>query len=104
MNADSLDSLTERVLGAIFEVSNTLGIGFLEKVYPRALLGELGLRGIPDPIPVWISGSQKSDNNVLYRAIGKYRAIGGRLHRAAALVLSASRRSTRSVTSRLVFV
>ena len=47
MNAERLDSLTERVLGAIFEVSNTLGAGFLEKVYPRALLRELGLRGIP---------------------------------------------------------
>jgi GxxExxY protein len=34
------------VLGAVFEVSNTLGAGFLEKVYERALLGELGLRGI----------------------------------------------------------
>jgi GxxExxY protein len=45
MNAD-LDSLTERVLGAVFEVSNTLGAGFLEKVYERALLTELGLRGI----------------------------------------------------------
>ena len=33
MNADNLDSLTERVLGAVFEVSNTLGAGFLEKVY-----------------------------------------------------------------------
>ena len=40
------DSLTERVLGAVFEVSNTLGAGFLEKVYERALLKELGLRGI----------------------------------------------------------
>jgi GxxExxY protein len=40
------DSLTERVLGAIFEVSNTLGAGFLEKVYQRALLTELHLRGI----------------------------------------------------------
>jgi GxxExxY protein len=47
MNADRLDSLTERVPGAIFEVSNTLGAGFLEKVYPRALLRELGLGGIP---------------------------------------------------------
>jgi hypothetical protein len=28
-----LDSLTERVLGAVFEVTNTLGAGFLEKVY-----------------------------------------------------------------------
>jgi len=40
------DLLTERVLGAIFEVSNTLGSGFLEKVYERALLRELSLRGI----------------------------------------------------------
>jgi len=41
-----IDSLTESVLGAVFEVSNTLGAGFLEKVYERALLRELGLRGI----------------------------------------------------------
>jgi GxxExxY protein len=43
---ESLDSLTERVLAAVFEVSNTLGAGFLEKVYERALLRELALRGI----------------------------------------------------------
>jgi GxxExxY protein len=42
----SLDSLSERVLGAIFEVSNTLGAGFLDRVYERALLIELGFRGI----------------------------------------------------------
>ena len=41
-----LDSLTERVVGAVFEVSNTLGAGFLEKVYQRALLAELRLRGM----------------------------------------------------------
>ena len=49
MNADEHrcpDSLTERVIGAILEVSNVLGAGFLEKVYERALLHELGLRGI----------------------------------------------------------
>jgi GxxExxY protein len=40
------DSLTERVLGAVFEVSNTLGAGFLEKVYLHALVRELSLRGI----------------------------------------------------------
>ncbi len=40
------DDLTNRVIGAIFEVSNTLGAGFLEKVYQRALLHELRLRGI----------------------------------------------------------
>jgi len=49
MNADergSFDALTETVLGAIFEVANTLGAGFLEKVYQRALLKELGIRGL----------------------------------------------------------
>jgi GxxExxY protein len=47
MNADKyFESLTERVLGAIFEVSNALGAGFLEKVYQRALLHELRLQGI----------------------------------------------------------
>ena len=49
MNTDEhgyFDSLTERVLAAIFEVSNTLGAGFFEKVYQRALLTELRLRGI----------------------------------------------------------
>src|SRR4051812_29446947 len=53
MNADKhtdkhicLDSLTEQVIGAVFKVSNTLGAGFLEKVYQRALIIELRLRGI----------------------------------------------------------
>jgi len=49
MNTDErgyFDTLTERVPGAVFEVSNTLGAGFLEKVYQRALLHELRLRGI----------------------------------------------------------
>jgi GxxExxY protein len=49
MNTDERgfnDPLTERVLGAVFEVANTLGVGFLEKVYERALLREFALRGI----------------------------------------------------------
>ncbi len=48
MNTDEhgFDSLTEQVLAAVFEVSNTLGSGFLEKVYERALLMELTIRGI----------------------------------------------------------
>src|SRR5271170_534353 len=46
MNEDEHGCLTEKVLGAVFEVSNTLGAGFLEKVYERALLKELGIRGI----------------------------------------------------------
>ncbi len=46
------DVLTEQVLNAIFEVANTLGAGFLEKVYERALLKELSLRGIPATWPM----------------------------------------------------
>ncbi len=46
MNRTELNLLTEVVLGAAFEVSNTLGSGFLEKVYERALLRELKLRGV----------------------------------------------------------
>jgi GxxExxY protein len=49
MNIDehgSFDALTANVLGAVFEVSNALGAGFLEKVYERALVRELGLRRI----------------------------------------------------------
>ena len=48
MNADNTDlnALSEKVLGAVFEVSKTLGAGFLEKVYQRALLRELSLHGI----------------------------------------------------------
>jgi len=38
--------LTESVIGCAFEVANVLGAGFLEKVYERALMRELTLRGI----------------------------------------------------------
>ncbi|HEY4086867.1 MAG TPA: GxxExxY protein [Bryobacteraceae bacterium] len=43
---DSLNALSERVIGAVYEVANGLGAGFLEKVYERALMRELALRGI----------------------------------------------------------
>ena len=39
--------LTEVVIGAAFEVANVIGAGFLEKVYERALIHELALRGVP---------------------------------------------------------
>ena len=38
--------LTEAVIGSSFEVANVLGAGFLEKVYERALVRELALRGV----------------------------------------------------------
>lgn len=39
------DSLTEAVIGAAFAVQNTLGAGFLERVYENALAHELSKRG-----------------------------------------------------------
>ncbi len=68
MNTDKhrlLDSITERVLGAMFEVSNTLGTGFLEKVYERALLRELTFRSLSAstqvPFPVLYKGQSVGD-------------------------------------------
>src|SRR5919197_6587652 len=49
MNTDSHEcgsDVTEAVIGAAFEVANVLGSGFLEKVYERALIRELALRGV----------------------------------------------------------
>jgi len=65
-NEHQFDSLTERVLGAVFEVSNTLGAGFLEKVYERALLRELNLRGI--------AATAQAPFNITYKgySIGEY--------------------------------
>ena len=40
------DPVTGQILGAAFEVANHLGHGFLENVYQKALLRELGLRGL----------------------------------------------------------
>jgi GxxExxY protein len=48
MNANERESriqLLEDVVGAAYEVANVLGGGFLEKVYERALVRELTLRG-----------------------------------------------------------
>jgi len=43
----ALEALVETVVGAAYEVSNVLGAGFLERLYSRALIEELQLRGIP---------------------------------------------------------
>ena len=36
-----LDQITEKIIGCVHQVSNTLGAGFLEKVYENALAVEL---------------------------------------------------------------
>jgi len=41
-----LNALTERIIGCAFEVSNTLGCGFLEKVYENALAVQLRKSGL----------------------------------------------------------
>ncbi len=43
----SLQPVTEKLIGAAFEVHNVLGYGFLERVYQRALQVELEARGVP---------------------------------------------------------
>ena len=40
------DELSKRVIGCAFEVSNTLGAGFFEKVYEKALCIELEKAGL----------------------------------------------------------
>ena len=46
MAANERESLVKNVIGAVYEVSNVLGVGFLEKVYERALVNELHVRGM----------------------------------------------------------
>ena len=45
-DAHGSEIITEGVIGSAFEVANVLGSGFFEKVYERALIGELALRGL----------------------------------------------------------
>src|ERR1700752_4419479 len=48
MNADEirLNALSERIIGCAFTVANTLGSGFVEKVYENALVHELRKSGL----------------------------------------------------------
>lgn len=41
-----LNEITERIIGCAYAVGNTLGSGFLEKVYENALAHELGKAGL----------------------------------------------------------
>ena len=46
MSNDEMNQLTEKVIGCAFKVHNTLGAGFLEKVYENALAHEMRKAGI----------------------------------------------------------
>ncbi len=41
MKLEEINSITEKIIGAAYTVSNTLGSGFLEKVYENALFIEI---------------------------------------------------------------
>ena len=45
MGQDELNQITEKIIGCAFKVANTLGHGFLEKVYENALAHELKKAG-----------------------------------------------------------
>jgi GxxExxY protein len=65
---DSINQLTEKIIGAAFRVHNTLGSGFKEKIYQRAMvvaLKKLGL-SVEEEFPLSIS----FDNEI----IGTHRA------------------------------
>jgi GxxExxY protein len=72
----ALHALCEQVIGAVYEVANTLGPGFLEKVYEHALIRELSLRGVEAEAQVAVPVNYKG------AAIGVYFAdilVDGRL-------------------------
>jgi GxxExxY protein len=54
------DDITRRIIGCAYTVHNTLGPGFLEKVYENALRIELQKQGLtvkqPEPINVTYDG------------------------------------------------
>jgi GxxExxY protein len=43
---DKINQITEKIIGCSYTVSNTLGCGFLEKVYENALAHELRKAGL----------------------------------------------------------
>ena len=46
LDQNSITRLTEKVIGCAYEIHNSLGCGFLEKVYENALAHELGKAGL----------------------------------------------------------
>ena len=61
-----INEITYQIRGAVFEVSRILSSGFLEKVYEKALLIELMLRGLRAESQVPIRVSYKGE------AVGEY--------------------------------
>jgi GxxExxY protein len=68
MNADRINEVSRFIIGRAFVVSNTLGSGFLEKIYENALAFELREAGL--------SVKQQHDMAVYYHGVvvGSYTA------------------------------
>ncbi|MFM7164107.1 MAG: GxxExxY protein [Planctomycetaceae bacterium] len=60
--------VTDKILGAAFEVHQELGYGFLERVYQRAMQFELELRGVTCELEAGIEVRYKNE------VVGEYRA------------------------------
>ena len=56
------NEVTYKINGAIFEVNRVLGSGFLEKVYEKALMVELKLRGLSAKSQVPVTVDYKGEN------------------------------------------
>ena len=60
-----IDKITEKIIGAAYTVANTLGFGFLEKVYENALLIELKKQGLnvkqQSNLPVYYDNQKVGD-------------------------------------------
>jgi GxxExxY protein len=63
-----LQALTRTIIGSAFTVFNTLGFGFLEVVYRRALVIELRHRG------VWVDEEKLFDVTYRDESVGPYKA------------------------------
>jgi GxxExxY protein len=68
MGKMDINELTYQIRGAIFEVNSVLGHGFLEKVYEKALMVELKLRGLTAENQVSINVEYKGED------VGEYYA------------------------------
>lgn len=46
MPSQDVNAITQKIIGRVYDVSNTLGIGFVEKVYENALAHTLRKSGM----------------------------------------------------------
>ncbi|MEK9149290.1 MAG: GxxExxY protein [Candidatus Desantisbacteria bacterium] len=85
MNTDyKYSDITEKIIGAAYKVYNTLGTGFLEKVYENALIVELKKSGLEirqqEPIKVFyekeVVGDYIADIVVNGKVIVEIKAVG----------------------------